>query len=161
MCKLFNWTRSTMSGNGQNIFLNFLGRKKDACLPKCVFFFFFSKCTYGHNVMKTSTVSLAVRFFPVPLEVCLSSHIGWHCKTSPNKRTTDVSTCRALMDQLPNSNHFKTQVSLKQTRHRPLTQLLIDQDTEQACPSSAASPRPAFNQQAQNTSSSFSEINTF
>ena len=38
-----------MSGTGHKVLLDFLGTKKDAGLPKCVF----SKHTYGHSVMRT------------------------------------------------------------------------------------------------------------
>ena len=82
-----------MSGSGKNIFLDFLGRKKDACLLKCVF----SRRTYGHSAVRSKR--------RVPGCAFLSGSTGrlpvfpdrLTLKMSPNNRTMSV-LARALMD---------------------------------------------------------------
>lgn len=112
MCKLFNWTRSTMSGSGQNILLGFLGRRKDLCLPKhiCV-----SLSTYGNTWGGQSRVSL---FFPVPLAIARlprqADPVRRHLVTEESE-----NRCHHLLwlwwTQLPNNNNFKNWISLKRS----------------------------------------------
>ena len=93
MCKMFSWMTSTVSGTGQKVLLDFLGRKKDACLLKCVF----SRRTYGHSAVRSK--------HRVPGCAFLSGSTGrlpafpdrLTLKMSPNNRTMSV-LARALMD---------------------------------------------------------------
>ena len=127
MCKSFNWTTSAASGTGHKVPLDFLGIKKDAGLPKCVF----SKRTYGHSVVRTK--------HRVPGCAFLSGSTG-RLPVFPDRLTlqdvsqqqNNVSTCWGF-----DGPNFLIVIVLKlkfeaRTWHRPLTQMLIDQDTEQA-----------------------------
>ena len=103
------------------------GIKKDAGLPKCVF----SKRTYGHSVVRTK--------HRVPGCAFLSGSTG-RLPVFPDRLTlqdisrqqNNVSTCWGF-----DGPNFLIVIVLKlkfvaRTWHRPLTQMLIDQDTEQA-----------------------------
>ena len=127
MCKSFNWTTSAASGTGHKVLLDFLGIKKDAGLPKCVF----SKRTYGHSVVRTK--------HRIPGCAFLSGSTG-RLPVFPDRLTlqdvsqqqNNVSTCWGF-----DGPNFLIVIVLKlkfeaRTWHRPLTQMLIDQDTEQA-----------------------------
>ena len=151
MCKIFSWTRSTVSGAGQKALLDFPGIRK---------------------VLVSLRVFQQTHLWPCCEEdgawgPWFSFQLHWTFawlprQADPVRHLLTTEQCQHLRGlwwtQLPNSNNFKTQVWSGDLTQASDT--AADRSGHWAGLSSAASPRPTFHQQAQDASSSFSKINS-